>query len=178
MLWTKLDDENIYKALISLRSSGTRDYHNLNATYLTANLLLISLISILLFMGGDPAQSFNAMILILSLLGFFLCFQMVFAQNRMRYINKLYEERLRKIEDENKWSHRIYVDIYNLVYEEERLSFKKFCSNYTSDSGYRSEIYKERFIGFTNFWFGGRMKTFPWVFILLYLLAFIYQFFF
>lgn len=173
----KLDDDKVYTALISLRSSGTRDYHSLNSAYLTANLLLISLISILLFMGGNPITGFNAMILILSLFGIFLCLQMVFAQNRMRYINKLHEERMQKIENENNWMHRIFVDIDKLVYNEERLSYKKLTNEYVSACGYRSEIEKDRFLGFTNFWFGGRMKTFPWIFMLIYLLAFFYQFF-
>jgi len=128
-------------------------------------------------MGGDPTLGFNAMILILSLFGIFLCFQMVFAQNRMRYINKLHEERLQKIEDKNNWSHRIFVDIDNLVYNEERLSCEKLTNDYISACGYQSEIEKDRFIGFANFWFGGRMKTFPWVFMIIYLLAFFYQFF-
>jgi len=177
MIRSILKDDEVYKVLIPLRASGTRDYHSLSATYLTANILLVSSVSFLIFMGQDPTIGFNAMILILSLLGIFLCMQMVLAQNRMRYVNKLYEERLRKIEDENKWKHRIFVDIDHLVYDEKRLSCNKLPSNDTSDSGYTSEIEKERFIGYANVWYGGRMKTLPWIFIILYSLAFIYQLF-
>lgn len=172
-----MDPEELYKILISLRSSGTRDYHSLNATYLTANIVLSTLISLLMFMGGDPSQGINAMIMILSLLGVFLCLQMVFAQNRMRYINKLYEERLQKIEKGNKWKHQVFMDIKNLVYDEEKCTWKKLPGDYTSKYGYTSELDKDRFIGFANCWFGGRMKTFPWIFIFLYTLSLIYQLF-
>ena len=157
-----------YELLAKLRSDGNRDYHKLSATHITCNSLLITAIA--LFIGGN----FNSTIcnnislkdlfgLILCLIGVLLCIQMYSAQAIFRAKNRTCEAILRDLEDST---------------ESDKIKYFNQIKN-TMDRGYRINSddsidprsrLERVVIKKHGAFIISRMKLFPYIFCLIYLL--------
>jgi hypothetical protein len=91
-----------YKHLLTLWTSGVRDYHTMLSVYLTANSIIVAVIG-LIVSRGSLALSFTVLIVLLCVFGTLLCLQMAIVLGRLTGQNALWEWRLRGIEQDPKW---------------------------------------------------------------------------
>lgn len=106
---------DVYSELITLWTTGRREYHRLTATYVTANSLLIASIS---FLMKDVKQS-ELLISIISIIGLLLCLNFKVAQERLSGENYYWERNLRIYERNNeKDETKLFVILDNLMNEE------------------------------------------------------------
>lgn len=90
-------NEMTYDHLITLWTSGVRNYHTMLSDYLTANSIFVAVIG-LLVSRESPAFLFTALIIVLCVFGMLLCFQMAIVLGRFSGQNALWEWKLRGIE--------------------------------------------------------------------------------
>jgi hypothetical protein len=91
-----------YKHLLTLWTSGVRDYHTMLSVYLTANSIIVAVIG--LIASREPlALSFVVLIALLCVFGILLCLQMAIVLGRLAGQNALWEWRLRGVEQDPKW---------------------------------------------------------------------------
>src|SRR5690349_24769277 len=86
-----------YDHLLTLWTSGVRDYHSMLSDYLTANSIFVAVIG-LIVSRETPALSFTVLILLLCIFGIMLCLQMAIVLGRLSGQNALWEWHLRGIE--------------------------------------------------------------------------------
>lgn len=84
------DLHETYEHLLTLWTSGVRDYHSLLSDYLTANSIFVAVIG-LMVSRESLALLFTILILVLSIFGMLLCLQMAIVwvafQDKMPYGN-------------------------------------------------------------------------------------------
>lgn len=75
---------NEYGILVTLWTSGRRDFHNLTSTYVTGNSLILTSIALLInaLITGD-VQFLSVIIMAISFLGLWLCYNLKIAQERI-----------------------------------------------------------------------------------------------
>ena len=85
-----------YDHLITLWTSGVRDYHSMLSDYLTANSIFVAVIG-LIVSRESPAMSLSltVLILLLCIFGILLCLQMAIVLGRLTGQNALWEWKLR-----------------------------------------------------------------------------------
>lgn len=86
-----------YQHLLTLWTSGVRDYHTMLSTYLTANSIFVAVIG-LLVSRESLSFPFTLLIVLLCVFGILLCWQMAIVLGRFSGQNALWEWRLRGIE--------------------------------------------------------------------------------
>ena len=96
------DLDSTYEHLITLWTSGVRDYHTMLSDYLTANSIFVAVIG-LIVSRESPALSFTVLIVLLCVFGILLCLQMAIVLGRLSGQNALWEWRLRGIEQDPEW---------------------------------------------------------------------------
>lgn len=103
-----------YDHLITLWTSGVRDYHTMLSDYLTANSIFVAVIG-LLISRESLAVTFTILILLLCIFGLLLCFQMAIVLGRFSGQNALWEWQLRGIEQRPGWSKdKLLTGLYRL----------------------------------------------------------------
>ena len=103
-----------YKHLLTLWTSGVRDYHSLLSDYLTANSIFAAIIG-LMVSRESLALLFTILIVVLSIFGVLLCLQMAIVLGRFSCQNALWEWQLRGIEQDPAWVERKpLTDAYHL----------------------------------------------------------------
>ena len=108
------DLHETYKHLLTLWTSGVRDYHSLLSDYLTANSIFAAIIG-LMVSRESLALLFTILILVLSIFGVLLCVQMAIVLGRFSCQNALWEWQLRGIEQDPAWVERKpLTDAYHL----------------------------------------------------------------
>lgn len=101
-----------YKMCINIRTSGTRDYHNLSAAYLAATSIFIGFITFFFRESSSPFTYVG--VIFFSTIGLVICFQMWLAQTRFRFINNFWEDKIKEIEKKDDWTHEKYfVELYD-----------------------------------------------------------------
>lgn len=157
-----MSENKEYDSLLPLWIGGKREYHRLTATYVTANSLLITSIS---FLMKDVAKS-EFVVLIISCIGLFLCFNMKVAQSRLSGENYYWERNLRIIEykkrkkgeNEKKevpLSHNLFSDLNKLMNNE----------NFSLDKEHGEGImYRNYGMVLHNKRYARRMKLYPPIF--------------
>ena len=91
------DLDSTYDSLVTLWTSGIRDYHSLLSDYLTANSIFVAAMGFLL--ARQPATIiFSILIIILCLFGMLMSLQMAIVLGRFSTQNFIWEWRLRGIE--------------------------------------------------------------------------------
>ncbi len=106
--------ESTYDHLITLWTSGVRDYHTMLSDYLTANSIFVAVIG-LIVSRESPAMSFTVLILLLGIFGILLCLQMAIVLGRMSGQNALWEWQLRGIELAQGWQgEKLITSLYQL----------------------------------------------------------------
>ncbi len=106
--------ERAYEHLITLWTSGVRDYHSLLSDYLTANSIFVAAIGFLL--AREPANPlFVLLVIILCSFGILMALQMAIVLGRFSAQNALWEWRLRGIERKAGWnSLTLFLDLHQL----------------------------------------------------------------
>ena len=108
------DLHETYEHLLTLWTSGVRDYHSLLSDYLTANSIFVAVIG-LMVSRESLALVFTILILVLSVFGVLLCLQMAIVLGRFSSQNALWEWQLRGIEQDPAWGERkLLTDAYHL----------------------------------------------------------------
>jgi hypothetical protein len=106
--------ESDYDHLLTLWTSGVRDYHTMLSDYLTANSIFVAVIG-LIVSRESPAISFTVLILLLCGFGILLCLQMAIVLGRLSGQNALWEWQLRGIELTQEWQRRkLVTGVYRL----------------------------------------------------------------
>lgn len=107
LLKGKRDDSlaRTYADLITLWTSGVRNYHSLLSAYLLAHSIFVALIG--LFVSQHPMkQALGIVIALLSVFGILHCIQMAIVLGRFSAQNSFWEWQLRGIEAAPQWSGR------------------------------------------------------------------------
>ncbi len=97
--------EETYGHLVTLWTSGVRDYHSLLSDYLTANSIFVAVIG-LLVSRESLALPFTILIVLLSVFGILLSAQMAIVLGRFSGQNALWEWQMRGIESSPQWGAR------------------------------------------------------------------------
>lgn len=94
-----------YNHLLTLWTSGVRDYHTMLSDYLTANSIFVAVIG-LLVSRESQALPFTIVIVLLSVIGILMSVQMAIVLGRFSGQNALWEWQLRGIEALPDWQER------------------------------------------------------------------------
>jgi len=149
------DLESTYDHLVTLWTSGVRDYHSMLSDYLTANSIFVAVIG-LLVSRESLALTFTALIILLCVFGLLLCFQMAIVLGRLSGQNALWEWQLRGIEQTPEWNrHKLITGLYRLhemqqPIEDRHNDPQVFIPNWA----FRQH----------RQWWGHRAISFPWFF--------------
>lgn len=91
-----------YEHLLTLWTSGVRDYHTMLSDYLTANSIFVAVIG-LLVSRESLALPFTILIVLLCIFGLLLSLQMAIVLGRFSGQNALWEWQMRGIEQTPEW---------------------------------------------------------------------------
>jgi hypothetical protein len=106
--------ESAYDHLLTLWTSGVRDYHSMLSDYLLANSIFVAVIGLLLS-RESLALPFTVLIVLLCVFGLLLCVQMAIVLGRCSGQNALWEWQLRGIEQAPEWKeHKLITGLYRL----------------------------------------------------------------
>ena len=106
--------ESAYNHLLTLWTSGVRDYHAMLSDYLTANSIFVAVIG-LLVSRESLALPFTVLILLLCIFGLLLSLQMAIVLGRFSGQNALWEWQMRGIEQAPEWKeHKLLTGLYQL----------------------------------------------------------------
>jgi hypothetical protein len=147
--------ESTYDHLITLWTSGVRDYHTMLSDYLTANSIFVAVIG-LIVSRESPAMSFTVLILLLCIFGILMCLQMAIVLGRLSGQNALWEWELRGIELAQEWQgQKLITGLYQL--HETRKSIENQENEptvFTPNWAFRQH----------RQWWAHRAISFPWFF--------------
>lgn len=144
-----------YDRLLTLWTSGVRDYHSMLSDYLTANSIFVAVIG-LTVSRESPALSLTVLILLLCVFGILLCLQMAIVLGRFSGQNALWEWQLRGIEQTPEWDEqKLITGLYRLhetrqPIEDQRNDPPVFVPNWA----FRQH----------RQWWAHRAVSFPWFF--------------
>lgn len=148
-----------YDHLLTLWTSGVRDYHTMLSDYLTANSIFVAVIG-LLVSRESLALPFTLLIVLLCVFGFLLCWQMAIVLGRFSGQNALWEWQLRGIEQDPGWGQqKLITGLYRLHETRESIEDRRneppmFEPNWA----FRQH----------RCWWGHRAVSFPWFFASVY----------
>ena len=104
--------DSTYNSLLTLWTSGIRDYHSLLSDYLTANSIFVAAIGFL-FARQPVNVLFTIVTVILCLFGMLMSLQMAIVLGRFSSQNLIWEWRLRGIEQSASWRRpKLFVDMH------------------------------------------------------------------
>ena len=96
------DLDSTYEHLLTLWTSGVRDYHTMLSDYLTANSIIVMVIG-LIVSRESHTWPLTVLIVLFCIFGILLCLQMAIVLGRLSGQNALWEWRLRGIEQDPEW---------------------------------------------------------------------------
>lgn len=155
-----------YEHLITLWTSGVRDYHTMLSDYLTANSIFVAVIG-LLVSRESLSMAFTLLIILLSVFGILLCWQMAIILGRFSGQNALWEWQLRGIEQLPEWGGRKLVTGLYLLHETQQPieDRRNDPPVFTPNWAFRQH----------RQWWGHRAISFPWFFGSVYALFLIWS---
>lgn len=154
-----------YDHLITLWTSGVRDYHSMLSDYLTANSIFVAVIG-LIVSRESPTVSFTVLILLLCIFGILLCLQMAIVLGRFSGQNALWEWQLRGIEQSPEWTRdQLLTGLHRLHETQQPIE----------DLRNKPPVFKPNW-AFRQHrqWWAHRAISFPWFFGCVYGLFFIW----
>jgi len=95
--------EATYEHLLTLWTSGTRDYQSMLSDYLMANSIIVMVIGLIVSREAHTLP-LTVLIVLLCVFGILLCLQMAIVLGRLSGQNALWEWRLRGIELDPAWN--------------------------------------------------------------------------
>lgn len=99
---SETDLNSSYEHLLTLWTSGVRDYHTMLSDYLTANSIIIMVIGLIVSRESHTLP-LTVLIVLLCVFGILLCHQMAIVLGRLSGQNALWEWRLRGVEQDPEW---------------------------------------------------------------------------
>lgn len=154
-----------YDHLLTLWTSGVRDYHSMLSDYLTANSIFVAVIG-LIVSRESLATSLTVLILLLCIFGILLSLQMAIVLGRLSGQNALWEWQLRGIEVAPEWQgQKIITGLYRLHETQQMIE----------DPRNEPPVFKPNW-AFRQHrqWWAHRAVSFPWFFGCVYGLFFIW----
>jgi hypothetical protein len=101
-----------YENLVTLWTSGVRDYHSLLSDSLLANSIFVAAIGLLLA-RQEAAAIFTLPVALLCIFGILMTIQMAILLGRFSAQNRLWEWQLRGIEQASSWTHRrVFTELH------------------------------------------------------------------
>jgi len=154
-----------YEHLLTLWTSGVRDYHSMLSDYLTANSIFVAVIG-LTVSRESPGTSFTVLILLLCIFGVLLCLQMAIVLGRLSGQNALWEWQLRGIELSPEWQGQKLITGLSRLHETREA---------IEDPRNEPPVFKPNW-AFRQHrqWWAHRAVSFPWFFGSVYSLFFIW----
>jgi len=155
-----------YEHLLTLWTSGVRDYHTMLSNYLTANSIFVAVIGLILS-RGSLVLSLAVLTVLLCVFGILLCLQMAIVLGRLSGENALWEWRLRGIELDPEWhGEKLVTSLYRLheirqPIEDQRSEPTVFKPNWA----FRQH----------RQWWAHRAISFPWFFGSVYALLLVWS---
>jgi hypothetical protein len=147
--------DTAYDHLITLWTSGVRNYHTMLSDYLTANSIFVAVIG-LIISRESLALPFMALIILLCIFGLLLCFQMAIVLGRFSGQNALWEWQLRGIEQTQDWNQpKLITGLYHLHETHQPIEDRNNDPQvFTPNWAFRQH----------RQWWGHRAVSFPWFF--------------
>ncbi len=144
-----------YDHLLTLWTSGVRDYHTMLSDYLTANSIFVAVIG--LTVSREPlALSFTVLIVLLCVFGILLCFQMAIVLGRFSGQNALWEWQLRGIEQDPEWRAEKLMMSVHLLHEAQRPIENRRNEPPVFEPNWAFRQHRQ--------WWAHRAISFPWFF--------------
>lgn len=160
------DLDSTYEHLLTLWTSGVRDYQSMLSDYLMANSIIVMVIGLIVSRESHTLP-FTVLIVLLCSFGILLCLQMAIVLGRLSGQNALWEWRLRGIEQAPEWhKEKLMTSLYRLheirqPIEDQRNEPTVFVPNWA----FRQH----------RQWWAHRAISFPWFFGSVYALLLVYS---
>ncbi len=158
--------EATYEHLLTLWTSGTRDYQSMLSDYLMANSIIVMVIGLIVSRESHTLP-LTVLIVLLCIFGILLCLQMAIVLGRLSGQNALWEWRLRGIEQDPDW-HKVKLmtslrQLHEIQHpiEDQRNEPTVFVPNWA----FRQH----------RQWWAHRAISFPWFFGSVYTLLLVYS---
>ena len=155
-----------YEHLLTLWTSGVRDYHTMLSDYLTANSIFVGVIG-LIVARESRALSFTMLIVLLCVFGILLCFQMAIVLGRLSGQNALWEWRLRGIEQDPQWHKEKLVTSLHRLHETRQPIEDRRNEPTVFEPTWAFRQHRQ--------WWAHRAISFPWFFGSLYALLLVWS---
>ena len=157
--------EATYDYLLTLWTSGVRDYHSMLSDYLTANSIFVAVIG-LIVSRESLATSLTVLTLLLCIFGILLSLQMAIVLGRLSGQNALWEWQLRGIELAPEWKGQKLITGFYRLHETRQM---------IEDPRNEPPVFKPNW-AFRQHrqWWAHRAVSFPWFFGCVYGLFFIW----
>lgn len=163
---TPIGIDATYEYLLTLWTSGVRDYQSMLSDYLMANSIIIMAIG-LIVSREFHAPPLTILIVLLCIFGILLCLQMAIVLGRLSGQNALWEWRLRGVEQSPEWhKEKLMMGLHNLhefrhPIEDQQNEPTIFVPNWA----FRQH----------RQWWAHRAISFPWFFGIVYALLLVYS---
>ena len=163
---TPIGIDATYEYLLTLWTSGVRDYQSMLSDYLMANSIIIMAIG-LIVSREFHAPPLTVLIVLLCIFGILLCLQMAIVLGRLSGQNALWEWRLRGVEQSPEWhKEKLMMGLHNLhefrhPIEDQQNEPTIFVPNWA----FRQH----------RQWWAHRAISFPWFFGIVYALLLVYS---
>lgn len=155
-----------YTHLITLWTSGVRDYQSMLSDYLMANSIIVMVIGLIVSRESHTLP-FTVLIVLLCIFGILLCLQMAIILGRLSGQNALWEWRLRGIELDPAWrKEKLMTNLHRLHETQQPIEDRRndptvFMPNWA----FRQH----------RQWWAHRAISFPWFFGSVYALLLVYS---
>jgi hypothetical protein len=151
--------EQSYRYLLTLWTSGVRDYHSMLSDYLTANSIFVAVIG-LLVSRESLVLPLTVLIVLLCVFGILLCLQMAIVLGRFSGQNALWEWQLRGIERDPEWeAQKLVTSLYQLHETRHRIEDRR-NEPPVFEPNWAFRQHRQ--------WWAHRAVSFPWFFGLVY----------
>ena len=163
---TPIGIDATYEYLLTLWTSGVRDYQSMLSDYLMANSIIIMAIG-LIVSREFHAPPLTILIVLLCIFGILLCLQMAIVLGRLSGQNALWEWRLRGVEQSPEWhKEKLMMGLHNLhefrhPIEDQQNEPTIFVPNWA----FRQH----------RQWWAHRTISFPWFFGIVYAALLVYS---
>ena len=144
-----------YGHLLTLWTSGVRDYHSMLSDYLTANSIFVAVIG-LLVSRESVALPFTLVIVLLSVIGILMSVQMAIVLGRFTAQNSFWEWQLRGIESMPEWGDRKPVSGLYRIREHRETIVDETNEPRTFEPSWAFRQHRQ--------WWAHRAISFPWFF--------------
>ena len=155
-----------YEHLMTLWTSGVRDYHTMLSDYLTANSIFVAVIGLILSQEL-LALSFTVLIVLLCIFGVLLCLQMAIVLGRLSGQNALWEWRLRGIEQDPAWQKEKLMTCLRLLHEVRQPIVDRRNEPTVFEPNWAFRQHRQ--------WWAHRAISFPWFFGSVYALLLVWS---